>query len=448
MDFVSEVQLLVEELKNTIFMNRLVIFIGFLLVGVVIFISFLNLKTILFPSDKVDSDGRIIASGINNYGQLGVQPDGDSFEKRNPSIAGDVAQMAAGRTHSLALTKNGRVWVWGGNDWSQLGLGISAIHQAKPHENSDLYDVKSISASNNHSLILKNDGSVLSFGSNFSGQLGTGDNKDRDKPTKIEGLTDITQVAAGYKFSLGLKKDGTVWGWGASCDSSTRREAEEWWKGMLASMTSIEGGYYDAGGDSMVTYDKNEYCINEDIVGILSKVPRKIEGFDNIRVVSAGYGHILGLDQDGHVWSSGCNTYKQLGRNTEKKEDNTTPQKISDLPRIVQVSAGYRHSLAMAEDGSLYGWGHNSHGQLGDGTLVDTVQPVKIPIENVTYVLSGYDFSFVLKDDGSVWGWGRNAGGWFGNSDIEYVNTPHKLVGVENITQIAAGAMFILALSK
>jgi alpha-tubulin suppressor-like RCC1 family protein len=419
-----------------------------LVVLFVLALSLLNLKSSFFQSRETVSRKEIIASGRNTSGQLGMPPGESNFDVNDLQFETQSVQIAASRAHSLVLDNEGSVYSWGGNDAKQLGYATNLLYQSKPKEIPLLNGVKNIASSNNHSLFLKKDGTVWSLGSNFSGQLGTGDNEDRGEAVRVEGLTDVRDIAAGYKFSVVLKDDGSVWGWGASCDTSTKKEAELWWKSMLSNITNIEGGYYDPNSEALVTLDKNEYCINEEVVGILSKVPVKISGLEKVNSISAGYGHILALDEKGNVWSSGCNSYKQLGRVTNAASENATPKMVDGIENGRQVSAGYRHSLVLLEDGTVWGWGQNSHGQLAQENVEDTVIPIKIPIDNVKSIIAGFDFSFVVKNDGTVWGWGRNAGGWFGSSDVEFVNKPTQVAGFDHVTQLAVGGAHILALRE
>ncbi len=403
-------------------------------------------------SSDGSSQQSIVAIGNNNNGQLGISPNDEPSGSHAISDINDVVEIAAGRNFSGALTEEGDVYLWGGNDWGQLGFVTNLIRQDTPHKNEDLNDVSRIALSNNHAVILKKDGSVWTFGSNFSGQLGTGDNKDSKEPVQVKNISEVSNVAAGYKFSTALKKDGTVWAWGASCDPGQKKVSEEWWKNIQEEEEEDEeegeGGYYDPNSDALATNDKNEYCINEDIVGILSKTPVQVKNLTNITQLSAGYGHVLALGKNGDVFSFGCNTYKQLGRIIKEKSETAIPAKIAELSHIKKVTAGYRHSFALAEDGTLWGWGDNDHGQLGDGTDEIHITPVKLPVSDVKEIVAGYDHTFIIKNDGTVWGWGRNTSQWFGDTTVEYVNTPTQIKDLKNMTKLAVGGAHLLVLEE
>src|SRR5260221_8766666 len=389
-------------LMKRLFQNKLL----FIVIAIFLFIV---IKNKLNSSQShslvpIKSSTEIKAIGENNSGQLGISPTEVDEGEHTISNIGTITQVAAGRNFSLARTEEGNVYVWGGNDWGQLGLGIDESRKNEPTQNEKLKNIKKIATSNNHVLALSEDGHVYSFGSNFSGQLGTGDNNDKNIPVEVQGVDHIVDIAAGYKFSVAVKDDGTVWAWGAKCSDQQRKESEQWWKTVIGKTKEAADGYYDPNSDALSIYDKNEYCVNEDIVGILSRTSVQIKGLSNITQVSAGYGHVLALDTEGNVWSFGCNTFHQLGRVTKKTTDNTTPQKVNGLPKVNSISAGYRNSLALAEDGTVWSWGLNSHGQMGVETKdLLNIAPVKVSIDNVSQIFAGYDYALVIKRDRTVW---------------------------------------------
>jgi alpha-tubulin suppressor-like RCC1 family protein len=129
------------------------------------------------------------------------------------SFGATVAQVAAGRAHTVALKSDGTVWAWGDNAYGQLGDGTTA-QRAAPVQVSGLAGVTAIAASQYHTVALKGDGTVWALGENGFGQLGDGTTTERDTPVQVTGLTGATGIAAGNCHTVALKSDGTVWGWG------------------------------------------------------------------------------------------------------------------------------------------------------------------------------------------------------------------------------------------
>src|SRR5207248_113622 len=129
----------------------------------------------------------------------------------------------AGANHSLALKTDGSVWTWGGNDYGQLGNGTTCIIQTganccsdAPVQVRELSNVAAIAAGSSRSLALKADGTLWAWGNNYSGQLGNGSSISSTTPVQVSGLTDVTAIDAGGGHSLALRTDGTVWTWGAN----------------------------------------------------------------------------------------------------------------------------------------------------------------------------------------------------------------------------------------
>ncbi|WP_323390235.1 RCC1 domain-containing protein [Myxococcus qinghaiensis] len=137
--------------------------------------------------------------------------------------------VLAGRTHSLALRSDGTVWSWGGNTFGQLGNGTTRPRPF-PVRVWRLFDIRALGAGEMHSLALKSDGTVWSWGNNLNGQLGDGSTTSRPVPVPVPGLTNAVAIAAGFSHSLVLKSDGTVWAYGATTrrgnwETGRRRDA-------------------------------------------------------------------------------------------------------------------------------------------------------------------------------------------------------------------------------
>jgi alpha-tubulin suppressor-like RCC1 family protein len=159
-------------------------------------------------------NGTVWAWGHNQYGQLG---DGTKIDRTTPVQVSELTGVTAISTcihHSLALKEDGTVWAWGHNESGQLG-DSTKIDRTTPVQVSGLTGVTAISAGAAHSIALKGDGSVWAWGENSYAQLGTGyAMRGHTTPVQIPGLTNITAISAGLFHSLALKEDRTVWSWG------------------------------------------------------------------------------------------------------------------------------------------------------------------------------------------------------------------------------------------
>ena len=160
--------------------------------------------------------------------------------------------------------------------------------------------------------------------------------------------------------------------------------------------------------------------------------------------VSAGSAHTVVVKPDGTVWSFGANDLGQLGDGGLTAR--TAAQQVSGAAGFVSASAGGRHTVALKSDGTVRTWGANESGELGNGNTINKVLPVTVPgLTGVTAAAAGDDFSLALKSDGTVWAWGGNTRGQLGNGSNTNSSVPVQVTGLAGATRIAAGAAHALA---
>jgi len=235
--------------------------------------------------------------------------------------------LAAGSGHSLALDADGTLWAWGYNPMGQLGDG-TLRNRSLPVKVVGLDRVKSVVAGPLHTLALREDGTVWSWGDNMRAQLGRPITPFFDLvPVRVPGLTGVVALSAHWEYSLALREDGTVWAWGSNASGQLGRPE---------------------------SYGANP-------------TPEQVAGLTGVVALSAGESHVLALREDGTVWSWGSNFFGELGRTTGFISD-FTPAPVPGLERVAGLAASGGFSLALREDGTVWSWGHNFSGQLGDGT--------------------------------------------------------------------------------
>ena len=145
--------------------------------------------------------------------------------------------------------------------------------------------------------------------------------------------------------------------------------------------------------------------------------------------IAAGYFHSLAVKIDGTVWAWGKNDRGQLGDGTTT--DRTTPVQVVNLAGVVAVAAGDWHNLALKSDGTVWAWGYNNNGELGDGTTTNRSTPGQVAnLTGVVAVDGGGTHSLALKGDGTVWAWGQNGGGALGNGTTTGSSTPVPVTGL------------------
>ena len=181
-------------------------------------------------------------------------------------------------------------------------------------------------------------------------------------------------------------------------------------------------------------------------------------------MVATGASHTIALKYDGTVWTWGNNTNGQLGNNSTENSSSPVQVKSADgngyLTNIIEISAGSDHNMALSKDGTVFTWGSNAYGQLGNGSSVNSMLPVQVKsadgnsfLTDVVQISAGYVHSMALKKDGTVWTWGRNDGGQLGNNNTSNKSLPVQVKGgasgseyLTDVVQVTAGNWHSMAL--
>ena len=352
------------------------------------------------PSNMVAP--QLFTWGRDNYGQLG---DNTTTNKSSPiqTVAGGTnwRWVACGYYHTIGIKTDGTLWSWGYDVYGQLGDN-SITHKSSPVQTiSGGTTWKSVSGGFGNTSAIKSDGTLWSWGKNDYGQLGDNTAVKKSSPVQVYGGgTNWKQVVCGQNHIVAVKTDGTLW----TC------------------------GYNISGqlGDNTIAHKSRPVQI--------------YGGGTNWQSVAAGRVQSVGIKSDNTLWVWGSNGGGSGSLGTNDNINRSSPiQTIAGGTNWKQAACGTYHTAAIKTDGTLWSWGGGSMGELGDGTGTIRSSPVQSSLGGTNWktVACGYRHTLAVKTDGTVWAAGDNGQGQLGvNSSVNNTN-----VFVQSSFVVNAGKM-------
>jgi alpha-tubulin suppressor-like RCC1 family protein len=361
--------------------------------------------------------------------------------------------IAAGTDFTVGLKTDGSLWTWGQNSRGQLGNGTTADANAPLHVGTAAWSA--IAAGGNHVAAISTAGALYGWGENAKGEVGDSSFTDRAKPTQVGALHDWISVAAGADQTLGLRPGhsvypdkGSLWAWGGNDMGQVGNNSTN--PQTVPIELHIEPALAFGGGDSFSIASQgvlppatsgamtSAWGFNGfgqlstgNTMNHIAPVPSLnaqqmiLGSFD---ALSVGSGHVLAL-QNGTLFTWGLNSHGQLGNGSTTNLSYATQASVpSAVQRWTAVAAGGQHSVGIKADGTLWAWGWNASGQLGDGTTTD--RPAPVPIGTDTHwvaVAAGFAHTLAIKSDGSLWAWGLNNHGQLGDHTATNRLVPTKI---------------------
>ncbi len=267
------------------------------------------------------------------------------------------------------------------------------------------------------------------------------------------------QIAAGSAHSHALKSDGTIWAWGYNGvgqlgDGSYADKTTPVQVSGLSGITAISNGSEHSiaikSDGTVWTWGGNENGqLGEGTYANNKNSPVQVSGLNGAIAIAGGYKHTVALKSDGTVWAWGYNGVGQLGDGSY--DSRNTPVQVSELKDVTAIAAGDYHTIALKSDGTIWAWGWNGYGQLGDGTYVTRSIPIEVSaFIDVVAIAAGDGHTIALKSDGTVWTWGYNLYGQLGDDMNKYTkrNTPAQVNGLNDIIAIDGGAYHTVVLKS
>ncbi len=303
----------------------------------------------------VCSEGKLWGWGYNKFGQTGIgatNPMHISF----PQEIGDGAKwktIATGSdNHSLAILEDGTLWAWGDNTNGQIGVGLSSESVPAPQQIGTVSDWLQVAGGHYHSVALRQDGTIWTWGRGSAGALGHGEVTDELLPRKVGGEDDWVSVAASFDRTLALKSDGSLWIWGAG------------------------------------------------VSGLPSQVnqPTRFGDDSDWKMVAPGHWHTLAQKEDGSLWVWGLNRYGEFGTGIQSEWRTNIPIQVGTRTDWRSVAASGHVSFAISAEGELWAWGAGNWGRTGLGGGNDALVPTQVgEFSDWIDVSPGWSFTLGLR---------------------------------------------------
>ncbi|RYE17383.1 MAG: hypothetical protein EOP51_23975, partial [Sphingobacteriales bacterium] len=347
--------------------------------------------------------------GNNLHGELGNGQWGTGFPGNTPAQAGTTTNWkyvdANGRTPH-ALQADSSLWGWGDNNSGQLGNATTTASYVPVRIGTDNDWVK-ISTGDYHTVGLKANGTVWTWGSNSFGTLGNGTSSATPAdyaPAKVGTDADWAEIAAGEWFTLAIKTNGTLWYWG-----------------------------HDNSGNVLT-----------------QTTPLQVGTDADWKTVATGYNsHNIAIKTDGTMWGWGHNDIGQIGQGTAVGVPIAVPTKIGTDNKWLSASVGHSYTLALKTDGTLWAWGWNDRGQLGDGGTTDKYAPQQVGTDTDWKIATaGRKHSLAIKNNGTLWTWGWNGDKQLGDGTTTDRKTPAQVGTATDWVSITGDELYTIGLRK
>lgn len=299
-----------------------------------------------------------------------------------------------------------------------------------------------------HTMAVRSDGTLWTWGLRSNARLGINPIRYDSIPTRVGVASDWIAVCSGENHTVALKSNGTLWGIGANNWAQLGSGSDELYRVTPTQIgTDRDWQYFATGNDNGVTVKNNgqiytwgSYNYPEWNQGFfIDDHPVMVANLIGIVKLAAGGVHNLAIKTDGSLWAWGRNAWGELGDGMPTESMRATPLRLGTENNWTSVAAGRYHSFALKTNGTLWAWGNNAFGQLGIGPGNSYV-PMQIGTDNNwKSVAAGITYGVALKTDGSLWSWGSNYFGQLGDGTQTDKNNPVQVGDAHNWASLFGG---------
>ena len=358
--------------------------------------------------------------------------------------------------YSIGIKSNGTLWSWGSNDSGQLGDGTTVDKINVPVQIGSDNNWRMVTAGFNHNLAINTLGELWAWGNNKEGKLGDTTTLNRNTPVQIGTDINWTTASAGRYHTLAISSIGELYAWGLNAngqlgDGTTTNSSEPIKIGSSSDWKIVSAG---AKHSTAINSAKELYTWGWNIIGQLGDgtttdrdEPTNVGSGIDWTIVSAGNYFNLAISDDGELYAWGHNYNGQLGDGTT--DNKNTPTQIGSSTNWSNISAGDTSSFALNTENNLYAWGNNQFGQLGDGTTIDQNEPKLIANDsNLTTIFAGYNHTLSINNVGELFTWGSNPYGELGNGLFASSDTPLNIENNINWSAVSGGDNHSVAINE
>ena len=350
----------------------------------------------------------LYAWGYNYGSNLGLN---DTVNRSSPTQVGvgtTWSLVSIGWYNTAATKTDGTLWTWGWNSLGQLGTN-DHIYRSSPVQVGVGTTWSQVSTNYYATAAVKTDGTLWTWGWNSNGSLGNNDGTSagaRSSPTQVGSGTTWSQVSAGSYNAIATKTDGTLWAWGYN------------YYGEL--------GLGDQGVNSVSSNRSS---------------PTQVGALTNWSKVSTLVSVTVAIKTDGTLWAWGYNANGELGQNDTVYNKNS-PVQVGTLTTWSQVSTAGHNTIATKTDGTLWIWGRNDYGELGQNDQISRSSPTQVGSGTTWNLVTINNYvTIATKTNGTLWTWGWNSRGQLGFNDLVNRSSPTQ-VGVATTWSRVSGGQY------